>query len=66
MDDRNQSRVVFGGDEARPVFMSSQKKTSKMVQFVIAHTGGVIKNQSQAEKFLLVVMLVAIILDFFS
>lgn len=66
MDDRNQSRVVFGGDEARPVFVSSQKKTSKMVQFVISASGGRIRDKAGAEKALLAVVVIAILIGVFA
>jgi hypothetical protein len=66
MEQNNQSRVVFGGDEARPVFMSPQRKTSKMVQLVISISGGRIKDKVQAEKFLLFVVVVAIIIGVFA
>ncbi|MCK5059848.1 MAG: hypothetical protein KAR00_01720 [Candidatus Pacebacteria bacterium] len=64
MSQNNKPSVVFESEEFQPSKRSFQTKTPKMVQWVINHSGGRVKDERQANCVLLgfvVVMVIAVI-----
>jgi len=62
MDQNNEPpKVVFGGDESQRTRQSFQTPTPKIVEWVIKYSGGLVKNEKQANYVLLGFVVVAII-----
>lgn len=58
----NNKRVVFDEDLSSQSNYSYSSDNPKMVDFVINHSGGLIKNKPQAIRFLFAISIVFIIL----
>lgn len=64
MDNYNeQSRVVFRGDDYKYSTQSFQPRTSKITQWTIKCSGGLIQNENQANVVLLGFAMLAIIVS---
>lgn len=60
-----QPRVVFKGDDFQYATQSFQPRTSKITQWTIKCSGGLIQNEKQANVVLLGFAIVAIIVSLF-
>ena len=66
MDQNNEPpRMVFEGEEFQQSARSFQSPTPKIVQWVIKYSGGYIKDEKQANYFLIGFVAVAIIISLF-
>ncbi|MCR4334278.1 MAG: hypothetical protein NUV47_00910 [Patescibacteria group bacterium] len=65
MDQNNESpKIVFEGENfKRP--LSTQTPVPKMVQWVIKYSGGIIKNENQANYVLIAFAVIAIVISLF-
>ena len=65
MDQNNEpSRIVFEGEELQRATQSFQSRTPKIVRWVITYSGGLIKDERQANYVLIGFVAVAVIIVF--
>lgn len=65
MDQNNEpSKIVFEGEEFQRSSQSFQTPMPKVVQLVIKYSGGLIKDEKQANYFLIGFVVVAIVIIF--
>ncbi len=63
MDQNNEPRrIVFEGEEFQHSARSFNSESSKMIQWVIKYSGGLVKDKKQANNVLLVATILIIIL----
>ena len=66
MDQNNEpGKIVFEGEEFQRPSQSFQTPTPKIVQWVIKYSGGLIKDEEQANYFLIGFVVVAITVSLF-
>ena len=65
MSQNNKPSVVFESEEFQPSKRSFQTKTPKMVQWVINHSGGRVKDERQANCVLLGFVVVMVVITLF-
>jgi len=59
------SKIVFEEEELRRPNRSFQAPTSKIVQWIIEYSGGIIKDENQANYFLIGFVVVAVVFSLF-
>lgn len=66
MDQNNEpSRVVFEGEEQQYSSQSFKSDSPKMIQWVIKYSGGIVKNDKQANFVLIIFVIVMVALSLF-
>ena len=59
-----QKRVVFDTDQHMPAHAPVRQKNAKMVEFIIAHSGGLITTPASANVFLIIIAGILCVLSF--
>ena len=66
MDQNNEPpKIVFEGEEFQRPSQSFQTPTPKIVQLVIKYSGGAVKDENQANYFLIGFVVLAIVVSLF-
>jgi len=66
MDQNNEpGKIVFEGEEFQRPSQSFQKPTPKIVEWVIKYSGGFIKDEKQANYFLIGFVVIAVVVSLF-
>lgn len=65
MDQYNEpGKIVFESEEFRRPVQSFQSKTPKIIDWVIKHSGGYVKDENQADYVLIGFVVLAIVIGF--